>query len=641
MILKTKINTITAIITATLSLSALQANAALVDITNPSFESKFDGWSDTDPSAISGDALSGSRSVKITGSRGAAEQSVSIDENTNYILTAYVKGSGEVGVIVNGITYSNVGGGDDFEAVTVEFNSGSASSATIFASYGNDEGRFDDFSLESTSTVPAEEPEQEPPTPEEPSNSGTCSSNAVLSISSAFDNGTNDGHGPENTIDNDSSDTESRWSSIGSGKTITYDLGNTVAVNELSVKWFKGNSRSSFFDIDTSTDNNNWLSVLSNGSSSGGSSSFEGIDVEDSNARYVRITGFGNSSNEWNSIIETDILGCSSAQTPTEPEEDPEPIEEEPEEQPTPPISSTGSCNIDMSIWGYTIGDGVSRNNVSDIQDLIDNKNLSTDGFDELTWDNGCPTFSVKNISASSQNSSFARSELRELLAEYTDPDENVKGLTGNNWVISTASSSNQSKVGGVDGNMKATLVVNTVSVDAEKTDQVGRIIVGQIHGEDHEPVKIYYRKLPNHSKGSVFFTVDGSDGKPSDRINVIGFTDKNDTDDNASGDPVNPENGIALGDEWSYEIDLKGDKLKVTVFHNGFTYTTEDSIAYTKTRSKDLRRVSSDTDSITLSSFYRSDYMYFKAGLYNQNNTGTQSPDFASVTFKVIDVTH
>ena len=312
------------------------------------------------------------------------------------------------------------------------------------------------------------------------------------------------------------------------------------------------------------------------------------------------------------------------------------------EEETTDTSESIGSCSIDMSIWGYTTGDGVSMNDVDDIQDLVDNKTLGSDGEEEITFDDGCVTFSVANDAASSGGSTYPRSELRELISRYEDGGEaNVSGLTKNNWVTSEASSSNQKLVGGVDGNLQATLIVNTVSVDADSDDQIGRIIVGQIHGEDHEPVKIYYRKLPEHDKGSVFFTVDDSSGDPGDRINIIGFTDKNDTDEDASGDPVEPENGIALGDEWSYEIDLTGDQLQVTVFHDGYTYTTEDSIAYTKTRSKQLISNSSDTEAITISDFYADDYMYFKAGLYNQNKTGTTSPDYASVTFKVIDVSH
>jgi len=621
---KTKLNYTTALIAAALSITTIPAvNAASVSIDNASFESSFSGWVDTDPSSISSDKYSGSKAAKITGSAGKFEQQITVEANTDYELTAYIKGTGKIGATVDGTRYTRTGGGSDYEQVAVSFNSGNATSITIFGNYYAQEGRFDDFALQSTGmTNPIE--------PVDPIEVETCTGNSALTIIDAIDDGTNDGHGPENTIDSNTSD-ESRWSSNGIGKTITYDLGVQSSVKALAIQWYKGSLRSSYFDIHTSADNNNWTSVLSGGISSGADSSYESIDVVDSDARYVRVTGTGNSAgSSWNSIIEAQVLGCSD-----------DVVEPELPVDPVDPIVPIGNCNIDMSIWGYTTGDGVSMNDQDDIQDLIDNKTLGSNGADEIIFNDGCITFSVANDAASSGGSTFPRSELRELLAEYNDPSANVKGLTKNNWVISEAPSSNQALVGGVDGNMKATLIVNTVSVDATSDDQVGRIIVGQIHGEDHEPVKIYYRKLPEHSKGSVFFTVDGSDGNPSDRINIIGFTDKNDRDVGASGDPVEPTNGIALGDEWSYEIDLKGDQLKVTVWHDGYTYTTADSIAYTKTRSKQLIRVANDTNAITISDFYADDYMYFKAGLYNQNKTGTSYPDFASVTFKVIDVTH
>lgn len=622
--LKTKLNYTTALIAAALSIATIPAaNAASVSIENGSFESSFSGWVDTDPSSISSDKYSGSKAAKITGSGGKFEQQVTVEMNTDYELTAYIKGTGKIGATVDGTRYTRTGGGSDYEQVVVSFNSGNVTSITIFGNYYAEEGRFDDFALQSTATI-------EPVDPVEPIEGASCTGNSALTIINASDDGTNDGHGPANTIDKNTSD-ESRWSSNGVGKTITYDLGVQATVKELAIQWYKGSTRSSYFDIHTSADNSNWTSVLAGGISSGADSSYEAIDVADSEARYVRVTGAGNSAgSSWNSIIETQVLGCSNeVADPVDPEE------------PVEPVIPVGNCNIDMSIWGYTTGDGVSMNDQDDIQDLIDNKTLGSNGAEEIKFNDGCVTFEVANDAASSGGSTYPRSELRELLAEYNDPSVNVKGLTKNNWVTSEASYSNQALVGGVDGNMKATLIVNTVSVDATSDDQIGRIIVGQIHGEDHEPVKIYYRKLPDHDKGSVFFTVDGSDGNPSDRINVLGFTDKNDRDEDASGDPVEPANGIKLGDEWSYEIDLSGDQLKVTVWHDGYTYTTADSIAYTKTRSKQLIRVSSDSNAITLSDFYAEDYMYFKAGLYNQNKTGTTYPDFASVTFKVIDVTH
>ncbi|WP_371923134.1 polysaccharide lyase family 7 protein [Agarivorans sp. TSD2052] len=30
--------------------------------------------------------------------------------------------------------------------------------------------------------------------------------------------------------------------------------------------------------------------------------------------------------------------------------------------------------------------------------------------------------------------------------------------------------------------------------------------VIGQIHGSKNEPLKIYYRKMPNHDKGSIFW---------------------------------------------------------------------------------------------------------------------------------------
>ncbi|OBT16804.1 hypothetical protein A9264_11080 [Vibrio sp. UCD-FRSSP16_10] len=672
MILKTKRNYIAAVVAAALSVGTLPAvHAATVSIENSSFESSFDGWADTDPSAISGDANTGSASAKITGSAGKVEQVLSVDANTTYLLSAYIKGSGEIGVDVAGETYSSTGGGDDFEEVTLSFNSGSATSVTIYGGYNGDEGRFDDFTLVSSdSDADSGAGDDSGSGSDGDSGSGddsgsdadsgdtgavgSCSTSNELTIVDGFDDGTNDGHGPENAYDNNTTD-DSRWSSNGVGKSITFDLGAEASVTDVAIQWYKGNQRSSYFEIDTSTDNSTWTNVLAGGISSGADSSYEDIDVEDSDARYVRITGSGNSAgSSWNSIIETQVYGCDGTEDDSDTGGGDDSGSGEGDSGSGDDSGTgggdsgsgddvvVGSCNIDMSIWGYTVGDGVSMNDVEDIQDLVDNKTLGADGEEEITFENGCVTFQVANEAGSSGGSSYPRSELRELITRYTDGgDANVTGLTKNNWVTSEASSSNQDKVGGVDGNMKATLVVNTVSVDADSEDQIGRIIVGQIHGEDHEPVKIYYRKLPEHDKGSVFFTVDDSSGDPGDRINIIGFTDKNDTDQDASGDPVEPENGIALGDEWSYEIDLTGDQLKVTVWHDGYTYTTADSIAYTKTRSKQLINNSTDTDAITIDDFYSSDYMYFKAGLYNQNKSGTESPAYASVTFTVIDVTH
>ena len=619
--LKTQLKYTAAIVAAALSMSTISlANAASVSISNPGFESSFDNWEDTEPSAISSDEYTGSKAAKITGSSGKFQQDITVDTNTDYQLTAYISGHGKIGATIDDTSYtSSSSGNDDYELVTLSFNSGSETSVTIFGSYNGDEGRFDDFALESTGTS---------------TSSGTSSNSDELEIDNAFDDGTShSNYPPENAIDESTAWT-SRWAAEAGGDAVnlTMQLKENSDVTKVGIAWGQGESRTHTFEIYArSGTSGSWTKVFDD-VSSGSSTDLEVYDVTDISAQQIRVKAQQNSAgSDWMNITEVKIYGGDAVES----EETEEEVTEE-------EVVSTGSCNIDMSIWGYTTGDGTSMNDVDDIQDLVDNKTLGSNGEEEIIFNNGCVTFTVANDAASSGGSTYPRSELRELMARYTDGgDANVKGITKNNWVTSEASSSNQSDAGGVDGNLKATLIVNTVSVDATSEDQIGRIIVGQIHGEDHEPVKIYYRKLPEHDKGSVFFTVDDSSGDPGDRINIIGFTDKNDTDEDASGDPVEPSNGIALGDEWSYEIDLSGDQLQVTVWHDGYTYTTEDSITYTKTRSKQLIRNSSDTSAITIDDFYASDYMYFKAGLYNQNKTGTDSPDYASVTFKVIDVDH
>jgi len=136
-----------------LSAFMLTAVAQAVTINNASFEDGFDNWNDDDPSAISSDAYSGSKSAKITGSGGRVDQTVTLLANTDYVLTAYVEDNGEIGVNLGTSTESTKSTSDDWNKVTVSFNSGSATSGEIFGKYYNGNGRFDDFSLVASGTT--------------------------------------------------------------------------------------------------------------------------------------------------------------------------------------------------------------------------------------------------------------------------------------------------------------------------------------------------------------------------------------------------------------------------------------------------------------------------------------------------------
>jgi hypothetical protein len=128
----------------------------------------------------------------------------------------------------------------------------------------------------------------------------------VVGVSASPD----DGNVPANTLDNDLS---TRWSSEGDGAWIRYDLGSTRTVGSASVAWHQGVGRTNTFDVQLSEDGASWRTVLARTTSSGATLQQEKYDFADAPARYVRIVGHGNTTNDWTSITETDIYGADSS----------------------------------------------------------------------------------------------------------------------------------------------------------------------------------------------------------------------------------------------------------------------------------------------------------------------------------------
>ena len=175
-----------------------------------------------------------------------------------------------------------------------------------------------------------------------------------------------------------------------------------------------------------------------------------------------------------------------------------------------------------------------------------------------------------------------------------------------NNWVFSTSSSSAKSAAGGIDGTMNATLTVDYVSTTGDAA-KVGRVVVGQIHAPDSEVIRLYYHKRPTDTRGAIYFGHD----TPSNSNSYHAIL----------GDPnnLNPANGILLGQVWSYEIKVVGLTMTVKVTPQGGSTTTV---------------------TFALESGYNNLSQYFKAGVYNQNNTGT-SADYTQATFYALTHTH
>lgn len=134
---------------------------------------------------------------------------------------------------------------------------------------------------------------------------GGTPSPSILSVSSVSDSG-NDGNMASNTLDNNLS---TRWSSQGDGQWINFDLGSSKTVKYASIAFHQGDVRTTTFDVQISSDNTNWTTLLANKVSTTTLSQVT-YDFTDTSGRYVRIVGHGNSSgNGWNSITEVDIYG--------------------------------------------------------------------------------------------------------------------------------------------------------------------------------------------------------------------------------------------------------------------------------------------------------------------------------------------
>jgi len=103
-----------------------------------------------------------------------------------------------------------------------------------------------------------------------------------------------------------------RWSNLGKGSWIDYDLGANRSVSGVSIAWHSGNLRYSNFAVSTSLDGVTYTPVYT-GRSSGTTTAAETYTFAARTARRVRITVNGNSLNDWASIAEARACGASTA----------------------------------------------------------------------------------------------------------------------------------------------------------------------------------------------------------------------------------------------------------------------------------------------------------------------------------------
>lgn len=453
-----------------------------------------------------------------------------------------------------------------------------------------------------------------------------CDSNAALTIISATDDGLfEETHGPENTIDGDL-DPDSRWSneSQGDPKTVLLDLGAQQNLKSLSIAWYKGDSRKSDFHVEASADGTTYSQIIAPRQSGGATLELEPYKFDETKAQFIKITANGNESNSWNSIVEIAAFGCGEAVNKPD-----APVVTERKgkgvnglRKDLPP-----GKNFDLLSWYITTpadddGDGkadsVYENELA--EGWTDPRYFYTDPA------TGGMVFRSTPVGAkTSKNTKYTRTELRGMLrrGDYSIQTRVDGGYPNkNNWVLSSQPLAAQAASAGVDGVLKAELSINQVT-RLGKAYQIGRVTIGQIHAKNDEPIRLYYRKLPQNKFGSIYFAHDPEVGKER-WVEVIG---------KRSDRAENPEDGIALDERFSYEIEVKGkpegDKT-IPMLH--------------------LKIIRDDGTEIVAEPFDMRDsgfnvedeFMFFKAGAYSGNNTSPNpETDFDKVIFYKLEHSH
>ncbi|MCK0127147.1 polysaccharide lyase family 7 protein [Erythrobacter sp. F6033] len=268
-----------------------------------------------------------------------------------------------------------------------------------------------------------------------------------------------------------------------------------------------------------------------------------------------------------------------------------------------------------MSQWKITLPMDANKDGKVDEKTVAELKTYHHPDFFYLN-ENGRLVFAAPNKATTTANSSNTRSELRQMIRGTNtrigthDPR--------NNFAVEARKGSD--KFGAVGGKLNATLRVDHVALNAGEPEAKAAysVVVGQIHatklkstssgfGYGNEPIKIYFKKQPGHQSGVVFWNYErnlAKDDPDRNDLSVPVFGGNWETKE----DPG--ENGIKLGEEFSYEINVHRNTMYLT-FHNERLGTV--------VQSRSLVRGADDKDNPYA---YGGDALYFKAGVYNQCST-------------------
>ncbi len=230
----------------------------------------------------------------------------------------------------------------------------------------------------------------------------------------------------------------------------------------------------------------------------------------------------------------------------------------------------------------------------------------------------------------------YAANENEENWVVFKAPNAGNTHGTSNNTRTELAQLKKWSPM--AEARLEATLKVMNVSSSGDaRVAATHSVVVGQIHsadGHENEPLKIFYKKFPGHAKGSVFWNYeintkgDDNSGRWDFSTEVWGHDfSVVGADENAY--PEEPLDGIELGEEFSYVIEVKDGTMYLTFTSEGHeTKTFSKSLIETEygtqadipTQTQDLF-VPIGQDGVERENAYADEGLFFKLGSYNQTN--------------------
>ncbi|MGL1885520.1 MAG: polysaccharide lyase family 7 protein [Reichenbachiella sp.] len=255
-----------------------------------------------------------------------------------------------------------------------------------------------------------------------------------------------------------------------------------------------------------------------------------------------------------------------------------------------------------MDEWRILLGDGTSTKKLVNYEDQ-EFFYVANDGATDWV------VYKTPNSGITSRTSKNTRTELGQI----------------KHWVPETG------------GKLTGTLKIAHVSTSGDARVAASySVVVGQIHsdeGHENEPLKIFYKKFPGHTKGSVFWNyeinTEGDNSKRWDYSTAVWGDDMSVVGTSPSSYPEEPKGGIELGEEFNYEINVYQGIMYLT-----FTSEGHETLKFTKNLLKSdfstyggipqqilTLYASIGRDGTERENAYAGEVQYFKQGAYNQTN--------------------